>query len=287
MNQLITKLSLYVSVIVVSYSCTSKTTIEKEEGKILAKVNDSKLYFEDIKNNIPSELKGSDSANFVKNLIKSWVSNEQFYQQSLRYLTTEEVNVDKEIEEYKKDLLTHKFQTKLIEEKLDTTITESEILSYYETNSNSFILKNNIVKVFYIKMPKIIPAFDKFKKLCYSSIPKEIEQLNSMCVQYAVNFFTDNNTWLLVDDIKKEIPQLVDVPEFNLQKGKIFEFEDQDYFYFLKIMDVKTKNNLSPINFERDNIKSMIINQRKQELINSIKNNFLEEGKTSKEIIIY
>lgn len=287
MNSLITKLFFFVTFVVISYSCSNKNSTEKEEGKVLAQVNDSKLLFEDIKNSIPSELKGSDSANFVKNLINSWVSNEQFYQQSLRYLNTDEVNVEKEVEEYRKDLLVHKFQSKLIEEKLDTIITESEILNYYETNSNSFILKNNIVKVFYIKMPKIIPAFEKFKKLCYSTVPKEIEQLNSMCVQYAVNFFTDNNTWLLVDDIKKEIPQLADVPEFGIQKGKIFEFEDQDFFYFLKIMDVKTKNNLSPINFERDNIKSMIINQRKQELINSIKNNFLDEGKTNKEIVIY
>ncbi len=287
MNLQITRFSILFFVVLIGYSCFNKNNVDKEEGKILAKVNDSKLLFEDIKNNIPTELKGSDSANFVKNLINSWVSNEQFYQQSLRYLNTEEINVEKEIEDYRKDILVHKFQSKLISEKLDTTISESEIINYYETNSNSFILKNNIVKVNYIKMPKIIPAFEKFKKLCYSAAPKDIEQLNSMCVQYAVNFFTDNNTWLLVEDIKKEIPQLVDVPEFSIQKGKIFEFDDQDFFYFLKIMDVKNKNNLSPINFERDNIKSMIINQRKQELINSIKNSFLDEGKTNKEIVIY
>jgi hypothetical protein len=274
-------------VLAVLYSCSPKETSSERDSAVLAQVNSTKLYLNDIKNLIPSELKGSDSINFIRNYINNWVSHEQFYQQSLRYLNTEDINIDKELEEYKKDLLTHKFQTKLIEEKLDTTLTEAEILEYYETNSNSFILKNNIVKVFYIKMPKIIPAFDKFKKLCYANSPKEIEQLNSICVQYAINYFTNDKTWLLVDDIKKEIPQLIDVPEFNLQKGKIFEFEDPDLFYFLKIVDVKTKDNLSPINFERENIKSMIINQRKQQLIYSIKNNFLEEGKTSKEIIIY
>jgi hypothetical protein len=118
MNLQITRFSFLLFVVLIGYSCSNKNIVDKEEGKILAKVNDSKLLFEDIKNNIPTELKGSDSANFVKNLINSWVSNEQFYQQSLRYLNTEEINVEKEIEDYRKDILVHKFQSKLIAEKL-------------------------------------------------------------------------------------------------------------------------------------------------------------------------
>ena len=32
----------------------------------------------------------------------------------------------------------------------------------------------------------------KLKKLCYSSNPKDSEQLNSMCIQYANNYYTNN-----------------------------------------------------------------------------------------------
>lgn len=251
----------------------------------MAKVNESNLYLDDLKDIIPTELTGSDSVNYVKNYINKWLESELFYQQALKYLNDDELNVDLELDNYKKELIEHKFYARLIEEKLDTTILEDEIKAYYDERTENFVLKNNIVKVQYIKMPLSIPNFEKFKKLCYSTIPKDKEQLNSICIQYANNYFIDDNTWLLFDDIKKEMYQLNDVAEFNIQKDRVFEFQDSDQFYFLKIIDIKTKNSLSPLNFEREKIKSLILNQRKQQLINTVKKGFFEEAKSNKEII--
>lgn len=268
-------------------ACSKKSSDNEDKGQLLAKVNSSQIYLTELKSIIPSELSGTDSINYVKNYLNNWAENELFYQQALKYLNEEELNVDKELEAYKKELIQYKFYARLIEEKLDTLITDDEIRNYYEEHAANFVLKNNIVKVYYIKMPLAIPNFEKFKKLCYSTLPKDLEQLNSICIQYANNYFTDNNTWLLFDDLKKEMYQLNDVPEFNLQKGKIFEFQDATQFYFLKIIDVKTKNSLSPLNFEKENIKTMILNQRKQLLINSVKKDFFDDAKSNKEIILY
>jgi hypothetical protein len=143
------------------------------------------------------------------------------------------------------------------------------------------------VKVLYIKTPINIPNLDKLKKLCYSSSIKDAEQLKTMCIQYANNYFMNDNTWLMFDDLKKEIPQLKEVPEYTVQNGKIFEFTDATSFYFLKIIEVKSKNTLSPLTFEKNNIKSMLINERKQKLINTIKKDFFDNAKTNKELEIY
>jgi len=282
-----TQTFIFYFILLFALACSKKSSDNEDKGLVLAKVNSSQIYITDLKSIIPSELSGTDSTNYVKNYLNNWAENELFYQQALKYLNEEELNVDKELEAYKKELIQYKFYARLIEEKLDTLITEDEIKNYYEEHSANFVLKNNIVKVYYIKMPLQIPNFEKFKKLCYSNLPKDLEQLNSICVQYANNYFTDNNTWLLFDDLKKEMYQLNDVPEFNLQKGKIFEFQDATQFYFLKIIDVKTKNSLSPLNFEKENIKTMILNQRKQQLINSVKKGFFDEAKSNKEIILY
>ena len=91
----------------------------------------------------------------------------------------------------------------------------------------------------------------------------------------------------MFDDLKKEIPQLKEVPEYNLQNGKTFEFTDNASFYFLKIIEIKSKNTLSPLNFEKNNIKTMLINQRKQQLISTIKKDFFDKAKTNKELEIY
>ena len=277
-----------IGLLVLLFSSCDKTSNKNENnGKVVAKVNSTTLFEDDLKNIVPKGLTKSDSLAFIQNIINKWAFNEIFYQQATNYLSEEELNIDKELEEYKKELLTYKFQTKLINEKLDTNVSLAQIEEYYNANPQNFLLKNNIVKVLYVKTPLNIPNLEKLKKLCYSSNPKDAEQLKSLCIQYANNFFMNDNTWLMFEDLKKEINQLKEVPEYNIQNGKTFEFTDATSFYFLKIIEVKSKNTLSPLNFEINNIKNMLINQRKQKLITSIKKDFFEKAKTNQELEIY
>lgn len=268
-------------------SCDKTTDVVEDNGKPVAKVNTSILYDTDLKQIAQAGLSKSDSLAFTQSFVNKWAYNEIFYQQAVNYLTEEELNVEKELEEYKKELLTYKFQTKLINEKLDTNVTQVQIEEYYNNNAQNFLLKNNIVKVLYVKTPINIPNIDKLKKLCYSNNPKDAEPLKSMCIQYANNFFMNDNTWLMFDDLKKEINQLKEVPEYDIKNGKTFEFTDASSFYFLKIIEVKSKNTLSPLNFEKKNIKNRLINQRKEKLITAIKKDFFEKAKTNKELEIY
>ncbi len=283
------KTTLVFGIFVLIISSCNKTASKdtSNNDKLVAKVNTSSLYADDIKHLTPKGLSKSDSAAFIQTYINKWANNEVFFQQALNYLSEEELDITKEVEQYKKELLSYKFQAKLINEKLDTNVTEVQIEEYYNANSQNFVLKNNIVKVLYVKTPLNIPNIEKFKKLCYSSNPKDAEQLKSLCIQFANNYFMNDNTWLMFDDLKKEINQLKEVPEYNIQNGKTFEFTDDKSFYFLKIIDVKSKNTISPLNFEKTNIKNMLINQRKQRLISTIKKDFLDKAKTNKELEIY
>jgi hypothetical protein len=271
------------------FSCNTNNngTHTEDKGKALAKLNNSTLYLSDLKYATPIGVSKSDSAAFVTNVINKWASNEVFYQQAVNYLSEEELNVEKEIEEYKKELVAYKFQIKLINEKLDTLISDSQIEEYYNANTQNFLLRNNIVKVLYIKTPITIPNLEKLKKLCISTNPKDLEQLKSLCIQYANNYFMNDNTWLMFDDLKKEMTQLKEVPDYSIQSGKIFEFTDASSYYFLKVLDVKSKNTLSPLNFEKNNIKNILINQRKQKLISTIRKDFFDKAKTNKELEIY
>ena len=85
---------------------------------------------------------------------------------------------------------------------------------------------------------------------------------------------------LYLDDIKKEIPQLKDLPEYNFYTGRMFEYTDNLNYYYLKIKEIKIKNALSPVNFESKNIKNILLNQRKMQLIKQYKQQLLEKAKT-------
>ncbi len=223
---------------------------------------------------------GADSSVVSKRLIESWAQDELFYQEAKEKLLPEDLNVEAQVEKYRQELINYRYEVLLIENNLDTGITKQEIQAYYDANRDNFILKDNIVKVNYFKVPIKAKALGKMKAAVLSTNSKDKEVLKSLCLQYADNYFVNDSTWLLLEDIKKEIPQLRELPEYNFYAGRYFEYADSLNYYYLKIKEIKIKNGLSPINFEQNNIRKILLNARKMKLIRQYKQQIFEKAKS-------
>ena len=259
-------------------SCNSGA--KKEQSPPIASLGETNLSLAEFKilNYIRNGAK--DSTVIAKKIIERWAEDELFYREAQKKLFEEDLDINAEVEKYKKELINYRYEIKLIENNLDTLITKEEIEEYYKSNSENFVLKDNIVKVNYIKIPVASKAIEKVKRCIYSFNVKDKDQLKILCQQYAENYFLNDSTWLLMDDIKKEIPQLKDLPEYNFYTGRMFEYTDNLNYYYLKIKEIKIKNALSPVNFESKNIKNILLNQRKMQLIKQYKQQLLEKAKT-------
>ncbi|MBL7912045.1 MAG: hypothetical protein JNJ41_13385 [Bacteroidia bacterium] len=270
-------------------SCNGGSDKAETVSKPVAKAGNEVLSLDDYKENYISIESVKDSSILAKKSIENWAIESLFYQEAMSKLNADEMEIDKQVEAYKKSLVNYIYQTKLIEANLDTNITRREIEQYYSDHENNFILKENIVKVHYFKIPVKAPGLEKIKRLLrsYAYVPKDVDQLKNLCMQNAENFFMNDSTWLYLEDIKKEIPKLRDQPDFNLGQGRVLEFTDELYYYYLRIIEVKVKNGLSPLNFERQNIKNFIINKKKTQLINDYKFQLLEKAKTEKVFEVY
>lgn len=282
------KYLFYIISCLIFFSCKNSTAEEKEaDAKIVAKAGEENLDINAFSEEFVSTGNSKDSLYHAKRSIESWATEALFNQEALEKLNDGELNIEEKVASYRKSLVNYIYETKLIEANLDTAISKQEIEGYYNEHRANFILKENIIKVNYFKIPVRTPVLPKIKKLLGSSNPKDKEQLNTLCIQNAENFFMNDSTWLFLDDIKKEIPALKEQPDFNLSAGRVVEFTDDLYYYYLKVKDVKVKNGLSPINFEAQNIKKFIINMRKAQLIMTYKKALLEKAKTDKKFVVY
>lgn len=283
------RFSIYICICLFIISCNKGNDKEETVSKPVAKAGNEVLSLEDYKENYISIESVKDSTILAKKSIENWAIESLFYQEAMSKLVEDEIEIDKQVEAYKKSLVNYIYQTKLIEANLDTNITRREIEQYYSDHEDNFILKENIVKVHYFKVPVKAPGLEKMKRLLrtYVYAQKDVEPLKILAVQNAENFFMNDSTWLYLEDIKKEIPKLREQPDFNLGQGRIVEFTDELYYYYLRITEVKIKNGLSPLTFERQNIKNFIINKKKTELINQYKFQLLEKAKTEKQFEIY
>jgi hypothetical protein len=228
-----------------------------------------------------------DSEIFVKSYIQQWITNELLLHQAEGNLGEDDKNIKEEMEEYRKNLLVYRYETELVHQKLDTAVDAREIEEYYNAHSQNFMLKDNIVKVTYVKINKKTPNADKVKKWYISKEIKDQENLRKYCIQYADNFFLDENTWLLLDDVMKEIPLHDYNPELLLKTSRQIELSDSTYTYYLNIKDFKIKNNPSPLSFEKENIRQMIINRRKLSLIEQMKQSVYSQAKENNNFEVY
>lgn len=275
-------------VIVVLSSCTdTNQKNEQDLGEPIAKAGDAFLYASDIKDIVPFGTATKDSLDLLNKFIDNWVREALVIQKAESNLADEQKNVEKQLNDYRKSLITYIYEKELVKQKLDTVIGEAEIEEYYNNNKTEFELKDNIIKVIYVKLNKKAPNIDKLKKWYKSDNLKDREQLASYCHQFADNFYLDDQSWLLFDDLLKEIPIQTYNKELFLQNNRFVEVSDSLNHYFINIKDFKIRNSSSPLSFERENIKNIILNKRKLLLINNMKLDVYNDALNNNKIEIY
>jgi hypothetical protein len=271
-----------------SLFASCETAPEKDVNRVaIAKANNYFLYADEIGNIVPQGISAKDSAELLKKYIDNWIQESLVIQKAESNLTDEQKNVEKQLEDYRKSLITYTYEKELVKQKLDTVISNEEIEKYYNDNPSDFELKDNIIKVIYVKISKKAPGLDKLRKWYKSDNMKDREQLAGYCHQFAENFYLDDNSWLLFDDLLKEIPIQTYNKELFLQNNRFVEVADSLNNYFLNIKGFKIRNSLSPLSFEKENIKNIILNKRKLELITKMKQDVYNDALNNKKIEIY
>ncbi|HEV7230353.1 MAG TPA: hypothetical protein VGO45_03430 [Bacteroidia bacterium] len=268
-------------------SCKSGNDPNGKGRKPIARVFDKYLYADELNGVVAAGTPPADSAKITSNYITNWAHEALILKKAESNLNEEQKNVEKQLEAYRTSLLLYAYEKELVRQKLDTSVSPADIESYYQKNQSDFQLKDNIIKVLYVKVNKKAPQLAKLRSLYRSDIPKDREALASYCHQFAENFFLDDNSWLLFDDLLKEIPIETYNKELFLRNNRFVEVADSIHYYFVNIKGFKIKNSISPLPFEKDNIRNIIINKRKLELINSMKEDVYRNAEAQKDVEYY
>jgi hypothetical protein len=162
---------------------------------------------------------------------------------------------------------------------LDTIIADSEIESYYKDHIDNFILKQNIVQATFIKVPKNAPKTDNVKELILSGREKERQELKSYCLSFSSAYHLADSTWMIFDELVQSSP-LADIPnkiQF-LKTSPYYETSDENFLYFFKVDQYRISDNVSPLEFVKDEIGNIILNKRKIELAKKLEDEVYNEG---------
>ncbi|MBP8960514.1 MAG: hypothetical protein KBG40_08840 [Bacteroidales bacterium] len=254
--------------------------LKHNQAKIpVAKAGDKVLYLDQIPEIFRNNSSKEDSIAAINNYINSWARKEIMFHKALENLSDENKNeIEEQLQDTKVNLYIYHYQRQMILEKMDTIVTENEIENYYADNQNLFRLNSSIVKALYIKVPSGTPGIDKVRKWYISNKPEDIRQLEEYCFNFADKYDDFGENWISFDKLAVELPEEIINPEEFLRRYSFYETHDSSAYYFITIRDYMLKSSTAPYEYVKNDIKNIILNNRRVEFLKNLENGIYEEA---------
>lgn len=264
---------------------TGFSDLEKREA--VARVNNTFLFKDELAGIAAFGSSKEDSADRVEAYVDSWIRKELLIQEAARKININEAEVERKILDYRYSIIAYEYQSYYIKQNLDTVFSDAEVKQYYENNIDNFILKQNIVRATFIKLPKHAPKMGRLKEWIYSQDEQDRQNLKSYCLSFSVAYHISDSTWMIFDDLVRNSP-LMEIPnkvQF-LKATPYYETEDDNFLYFLKVNEYRISDNVSPLEFVTDEIRNIILNKRKVELAKKLEDEVYENALEHKDFEI-
>ena len=245
------------------------------------------LYESDLEDLVPEGTPILDSIQRVSNFIDSWVRRQVLLHQAENNVDKKALDLDKQMEEYRNSLIVYAYESQLINQKLDTIVSDEEIAEYYEQNKEDFQLRNTMVRVAYVIMQGDSKQVANLKKLMSDPDTLMLQNIDIQATYYAAKSYLDVDQWMRLDELTNIIPIQIFNAESFLKKNKFVCFDANDYTYMVRFVDYLMEESTSPLEMVSDNIKTVILAQRKQALIEKMQTSIYEKAKKEKAFEVY
>ena len=280
------KILIYIIVIISVSGCGRLRKADKRNP--VAKAFDAVLYYDQIPGNIIKGTGSPDSLVIIQNYINRWAKREFIYQKARENLSTDLRNeIERQINDTRTDLIIYQYQRQMMIEKMDTVVTEQEIENHYDLNPTSFILSSNIVKALFIKLPVETPNLYRIRLLARSNNQSDLQELESSSFQFAEKFDDFGENWITLDRLAIEIRERITDQENFLKRYSFYETSDSAYVYLLNIRDYRLRSTIAPFDYVREDIKRIILNNRRFEFIQSLENGIYNDAIKENKLKIY
>lgn len=257
-----------------------------EEGTSIARVYNTYLFLEDVLPQIPKGLPEEDSVLLLQNIIHKWGREQLLIKKAEFNLQDDVSDIDDLVENYRNDLLKFAYQQEYVDDHLDTLISEEEMNTYYLENAQNYELKENILKARYYLFPKDMDDLKKTRRWFLGNSKSYQNKFEDAVFNYALISIEDDTSWIPFEELVKVIPLKTYNQQEFLARNKKVTLEDSLGLYCLEIQEYKIKDDVSPLPYVKETLRSVILNQRKLDLIRKMEEDIFNAAYEKKEFEI-
>lgn len=267
--------SIVLLVLLTLFGCR-KSKPERDEEPI-ARVYDKYLYRSDVARLVPEGTSPEDSARLVEDYIDNWVRQNLILRVAEDNLQTAMAKINEQTEEYKESLILYAYERQFLAENLDTLVSDDSVKAYYDRYQENFLLRSDIYRLAYVVVPKADKTADSVSYWFSRGMEKYRYPLERYCVNHSDRFSLNTDIWLSENDLFTLLP-------YDMYAGGRFRtkapvsYSDTVNRYFVLVEDFYTEGALGPFAYFKDDIREIIINKRKKELLDNTYQRIYSEG---------
>ncbi|MDT8393326.1 MAG: hypothetical protein RQ761_05755 [Bacteroidales bacterium] len=256
-------------------------------GDVLVRVYDKYLYASDLEGVVPPGLSVRDSLTMVRTFIQNWVDNELIIKKAEENLPDERKDFSDELNEYRNSLIIYEYEKMLVQQQLDTVVSLDAISKYYLQHRNNFTLSNDVVVMKYLTLYPASPAVSELRQYIRSDELADKDSLALYCSKYALDFSLFEDRWLSIEELKELVP----VDDYNYELfmagERYYELNDTDLIYMIRFIDYKPADSIAPVGVVENDIREMILNKRKNNLIRNMQQTVLKDAIEHNQVEIF
>jgi hypothetical protein len=261
MNKFLLSLSVFAALAL--WRCGNADS-SRADDKLLAKVYNKSLFLSALDGVVPEGVSKEDSALMVAAYVQRW-AHEQLLMYEAERNIPKDLDIDELVRSYRASLVRFNFEEQLIAEKLDSTVTEAELLAFYENNKDQFQLESMILKCLLLKIPSNGSDAD-INKLWNSRNPADEAKLKALARQKAAMALLDHEKWYKLEEVAALLPKGT-LTSDNMGSRREGTLKDGDYRYYYRVLDTAQGKSTAPFDYVKEQATQIILHKRKQDLL--------------------
>jgi len=260
---------------------------DPHKGRIpLAGVDDTYLYKDEVDLMYAVNGNGEDSIAYVESYIKKWIIETLFYNKAQENVALDN-DIERRVEMYRRNLILNDYQEKLVVQQLEPTLSNSEILDFYNSNLSMFDAEESLMKGYFLKVPSNSPRINDLRKWCVGKSEEDFEKIEKYCLTKDAVFECFFEEWLPIAGIAAKTPLTEYQLKERLLRKKTIEFNDNSSIYFISADTLIMEGDSKPVEMVSGEIKELLLNSKMTRFIKERKSALYDEAVQNNSIRIY
>lgn len=248
---------------------------------VIARVGGELLTVQDISAVVPSNLKGDDSLSFVKQYTDKWLVRQLKVNEADELFSGTEKDIEKLVEDYRQTLLTSKVDQYYIDQQMSDDVSQEDITEYYNTHKSQFLLDRTLVKGRILRFDATYRQSTKLKTQMQKAATSQNDDkaFSDLCAKNNFLLIDNRSEWVNFADFLSNLP----IPQSQnneplLDKMGVQELKIGSDRYYFDFTSVCRKGNVAPLEIVSDNIRRILITQRRSQIIKSHEEQILKSA---------